>query len=80
MLLSRCGQARGPVVASGGRRIPQFRVVSRGYERDAVETHHLTTDDLADLTGADATAAQVQQWVNKIHEARVVVVGQRGAA
>jgi hypothetical protein len=80
MLLSGCGQARGSVVASGGRRIPQFRVVSRGYERDTVETHRLTTDGLADLTGADATATQAQQWVNKIHEVRVVAVGQRGAA
>lgn len=39
-------------------------------------THRLTAEDLADLAGADATATQAQQWVNKIHEARVVV-GQR---
>lgn len=30
-----------------------------------------------DLRGIDATATQVQHWVDKTSEARVVVVGQR---
>jgi hypothetical protein len=40
-------------------------------------THRLTSTDLADLSGVDATATQVQQWVNKVHDARVVVVDER---
>jgi ATP-grasp ribosomal peptide maturase len=40
-------------------------------------THRLTAADLADLSGVDATATQAQHWVNKTHEARVVVVGER---
>lgn len=40
-------------------------------------THRLTPAELADLSGADVTATQVQRWVNKICEARVVVVGER---
>lgn len=41
-------------------------------------THRLTPAELADLSGVDVTATQVQQWVNKSHhEARVVVVGER---
>lgn len=39
--------------------------------------HRLTATDLADLSGVDATATQAQHWVNKTHEARVVVVGER---
>jgi ATP-grasp ribosomal peptide maturase len=39
-------------------------------------THRLTSTDLADLAGVDATATQVQHWVNKIYEARVVMVGE----
>jgi ATP-grasp ribosomal peptide maturase len=51
--------------------------VTEGGQLTVAYTHRLTAEDLADLAGADATATQAQQWVNKIHEARVVVVGQR---
>jgi ATP-grasp ribosomal peptide maturase len=51
--------------------------VTEGGQLTVAYTHRLTAEDLTDLAGADATATQVQQWVNKIHEARVVVVGQR---
>lgn len=40
-------------------------------------THRLSREDLADLRGVDVTAHQIQQWVEKRHEARVVVVGER---
>jgi ATP-grasp ribosomal peptide maturase len=51
--------------------------VTEGGQLTVAYTHRLTTHDLADLAGAEATATQAQQWVNKIHEARVVAVGQR---
>ncbi|MGH3692666.1 MAG: ATP-grasp ribosomal peptide maturase [Pseudonocardiaceae bacterium] len=51
--------------------------VTEGGQLMVTFTHRLTADDLTDLSGVDATATQVQQWVNKIHEARVVVVGER---
>lgn len=40
-------------------------------------THRLTDVDLADLRSVSSTATQVQRWVDKSHEARVVVVGRR---
>lgn len=52
-------------------------VVTEGGTLTVAYTHRLTDDDLAGLVGADATATQVQQWVDKIHEARVIVVGER---
>lgn len=51
--------------------------VTEGGRLTVAFTHRLTATDLVDLSGVDATAAQVQQWVNKVHEARVVVVGER---
>jgi hypothetical protein len=51
--------------------------VTEGGQLTVAYTHRLTAEDLADLANADATATQAQQWVNKTHEARVVVVGQR---
>lgn len=51
--------------------------VTEGGKLTVAFTHRLSTADLADLTGVDATATQAQQWVDKIHEARVVVVGER---
>jgi ATP-grasp ribosomal peptide maturase len=51
--------------------------VTEGGTLTVAFTHRLSTADLADLTGVDATATQAQHWVDKIHEARVVVVGQR---
>lgn len=52
-------------------------VVTEGGKLTVAYTHRLTEEDLTDLVGADATATQVQQWVDKIHEARVVVIGER---
>ncbi|MGH3975833.1 MAG: ATP-grasp ribosomal peptide maturase [Pseudonocardiaceae bacterium] len=51
--------------------------VTEGGKLTVAFTHRLSTAELADLTGVDATATQAQHWVDKIHEARVVVVGQR---
>ena len=33
--------------------------------------------DLAGLSGVASTATQVQRWVDKTHEARVIVIGER---
>ncbi|MGH4019085.1 MAG: ATP-grasp ribosomal peptide maturase [Pseudonocardiaceae bacterium] len=51
--------------------------VTEGGKLTVAFTHRLSVADLADLSGVDAAATQVQQWVDKIHEARVVVVGER---
>ncbi len=51
--------------------------VTEGSNLTVAFTHRLTSADLADLAGVDATATQAQQWVDKIHEARIVVVGER---
>lgn len=40
-------------------------------------TRRLSRDDLTDLRGIDVTAHQLQQWIEKSYEARVVTVGQR---
>lgn len=40
-------------------------------------THRLAPDDLADFAGFDVTCHQVQDWADKAHECRVVVVGDR---
>lgn len=50
--------------------------VTEGSKLTVAFTHRLSSTDLADLTGVDATATQLQQWVNKVHEARVVVIGE----
>jgi ATP-grasp ribosomal peptide maturase len=50
--------------------------VTEGGQLTVAFTHRLTAADLADLSGVDATATQAQHWVNKTHEARVVVVGE----
>ena len=51
--------------------------VTEGGQITVAFTHHLTAADLTDVSGVDATATQVQHWVNKTHEARVIVVGER---
>jgi hypothetical protein len=43
--------------------------VTEGNALTVAFTHRLTPADLADLSGVDATATQVQHWVNKIYEA-----------
>ncbi|MGH3855322.1 MAG: MvdC/MvdD family ATP grasp protein [Pseudonocardiaceae bacterium] len=50
--------------------------VTEGCKLTVAFTHRLTSTDMADLSGVDATATQVQQWVDKTHEARVVVVDE----
>lgn len=52
-------------------------VVYEDGARKFAATHLLTTDDLADLRGSELTTHLVQEWVDKDHEARVVVVGNR---
>ena len=51
--------------------------VTEGDTVTVAFTHRLTSADLADLSGVDATATQLQRWVSKIHEARVVCVGEQ---
>lgn len=51
--------------------------VTEGGRFTVSYTHRLSPNDLNDLAGVDATATQVQQWLDKIHEARVVVVGEQ---
>jgi glutathione synthase/RimK-type ligase-like ATP-grasp enzyme len=40
-------------------------------------TYKLHETDFSDLRGIAATAHQIQDWIEKKHEARVVVVGER---
>lgn len=50
--------------------------VTEGEQLTVAFTHRLTASELNELTGTDATATQVQQWVDKVFEARVIVVGE----
>lgn len=52
-------------------------VVYEDGARKFAATHVLTSDDLSDLRGLELTSHLVQEWVDKDHEARVVVVGDR---
>lgn len=51
--------------------------VTEGGALTVAFTHRLEPSDLADLSGIDATATQVQQWVTKSYDARVVIIGDR---
>lgn len=51
--------------------------VTEGRTLTVAFTHRLESSDLDDLSGIDTTATQVQQWVKKVYEARVVVIGER---
>jgi ATP-grasp ribosomal peptide maturase len=51
-------------------------VVESGGRRTAF-THLLEEEDLADLRGVRVTTHQFQEWVPKLYEARVTVVGDR---
>lgn len=42
-----------------------------------VYTRRLTEDDLGDLRGIDTTAHLFQSWVDKAHEVRLTIVGER---
>lgn len=52
-------------------------VVYEDGARKFAATHVLTADDLSDLRGLELTNHLIQEWVDKDHEARVVVVGDR---
>lgn len=50
--------------------------VTEGGQLKVSFTHRLAVADLADLRGAELTCQQVQDWVPKAHDARVVVIGE----
>lgn len=52
-------------------------VFIEGDELKTVYTRRLTMGDLADLQGIEATAHLFQTWVDKAHEVRLTVVGER---
>lgn len=90
---ARCGLATAPtVITNSSEAVRRFAIdsptglvrkslgpttVTEGGRLTVAFTHRLTGADLTDLSGVDATATQVQHWVNKVYEARVVVVGER---
>lgn len=49
-------------------------IVEQG-QRKFAHTKLLTEGDLADLRGVEHTTHQIQRWVDKAHEARVIVIG-----
>ncbi len=51
--------------------------VTEGGRLKVAYTRRLDDAALADLRGVDATATQVQEWMDKACEARVVVVGEQ---
>jgi hypothetical protein len=51
--------------------------VTEGGQLKVAFTHRLTDRDLTDLRSVSTTATQVQRWVDKSHEARVIAVGRR---
>ncbi|MCD9143631.1 ATP-grasp ribosomal peptide maturase [Streptomyces albireticuli] len=51
-----------------------------GGQLKIVYTRKLTAHDLDDLTGIDTTAHLFQRWVDKTHEVRLTVVGDRTLA
>lgn len=48
--------------------------ITVGDRIEVAYTRRLDGADLADLAGVELTATQVQGWVDKLHEARVIVV------
>ncbi|HEU0087325.1 MAG TPA: ATP-grasp ribosomal peptide maturase [Pseudonocardiaceae bacterium] len=52
------------------------RVLEEGVRKIGF-TRRLTDEDLSDLRGIDVTLHQIQDWVEKDHEARVVVIGDK---
>ncbi len=90
---TRCGLATAPTVVTNSptaarrfatasptgvvRKSLGPHTVTEGDALTVAFTHRLTSADLADLAGVDATATQLQRWVSKVHEARVVCVGGR---
>jgi ATP-grasp ribosomal peptide maturase len=67
-------------VHGAGRVVTKMLGANHIEERGARQvafTRVLTTEDAADLRGIRTTAHQLQQWVPKSHEVRVVVIGER---
>lgn len=51
--------------------------ITEGGELKVAFTRRLDEHDLADLSSVASTATQLQRWVDKSHEARIVVVGEQ---
>jgi ATP-grasp ribosomal peptide maturase len=51
--------------------------ITEGGQLKIAYTRRLTENDLGELDGVASTATQLQRWVQKTHEARVVVIGER---
>ena len=51
--------------------------ITEGGKLKIAYTRRLCVHDLGELVGVASTATQLQRWVDKTHEARVVVVGER---
>ena len=66
-------QLPGPLVS---KPVASPVVIEEGRLK-TVYTRKLTRADLADLRGVDATAHLFQAWVEKSHEVRLTVVGER---
>lgn len=49
--------------------------ITEGDRITVAYTHLLDTAELGDLSAVGLTATQVQEWVEKTHEARVIVIG-----
>ncbi|MGH3914279.1 MAG: ATP-grasp domain-containing protein, partial [Pseudonocardiaceae bacterium] len=71
--------AREFVAVAGGEVVCKMfanRVIEDGCSKVG-HTHLLTAADLADLRGLDTTAHQLQRFVDKRYDLRVVMVGER---
>jgi ATP-grasp ribosomal peptide maturase len=51
--------------------------ITEGGALKVAFTHRLADSDLTELEGVASTATQFQRWIDKTHEARVIVIGQR---
>jgi glutathione synthase/RimK-type ligase-like ATP-grasp enzyme len=51
--------------------------ITEGGALKVAYTHRLSAEDLADLRSVSVSPVQLQRWVDKTHECRVVVIGDR---
>lgn len=51
--------------------------ITEGGQLKIACTRRLNENDLGELDGVASTATQLQRWVDKTHEARVIVIGER---
>ncbi|MGH3517907.1 MAG: ATP-grasp ribosomal peptide maturase [Haloechinothrix sp.] len=51
--------------------------ITEGGQLKIAYTRRLGDQDLMELDGVASTATQLQRWVDKTHEARVIVIGER---